>query len=124
MLPTRDGMGADMESEWTIDDELQAVRSIAAALAQSGAKTRIRLLISDDLDVHQDEVLVQRVDRDRRTITVEPVAVRDLRVKDVLFDTSVVDPTDVAYTEHAELMQAGKCLYRYPDGKNHQGIYE
>lgn len=113
------------DGTWNLDDELTLIRAVAQQVADGQPRMGIRLLlVPQGIDVHDDEVLVQRVDQASRSITVVPKKVADLDASDVLYESSVVDPTDTAYLQHAEAMRAAKCLYRYPDGKNHQGIYE
>lgn len=117
---------SSVETEWTLDQEIEQIRAFQTFVSE-GCGSRLSVLLMaapGELALADDEVLIQRVDTATRSITVTPKRIDELTADDVLFDANVIDHRDTQYIEHTEAMRAAKCLYRYPDGKNHEGIYE
>lgn len=115
---------SSIESQWSVDDEILALTAVSDALTSSGTRARVKLLaVPVDLQLADDEILVQQLDADGRRLIVTPKKIADLEADDILQESTVLDPQDVDYVEHVESMKRAKCLYRFPDGKNHQCIY-
>jgi hypothetical protein len=88
-------------------DLLLQLRDVLAS-HPDGAAVRL-VYVPDGLPLADDEVLVQTVYPERRTIELLPWKISDIRDGDVLHDTQVIDPADTDLIRYAADPRADEC---------------
>lgn len=105
--------------ETSDDGYVQLVTQIVSLLRDHPSGAQLALLFKpEDLALRPDEVLVQRVPSDGRSITLEPVNIADLEPVDVMHQSQQIGIND---DDIARGM--ARCLIIYPDGKNARHIH-
>ncbi|MFE9686808.1 hypothetical protein [Streptomyces sp. NPDC006285] len=85
-----------------VDQHAALIGQIATVLQQHPLGKAFTLLYTrEGLPLAQDEVLVQRVDAERRVIELCPTALADVDLDGVLHETQTITPQDGALTGYA-----------------------
>ena len=115
----------DNVTETLANSHIDLLHRLQAILESHPAGSAVRLLfIPEQLELEADEVLVQHVNPEQRTIELVPQKIDDLSPMDVILDTQVANPGDGAFNTYATSPQAASCLTRYNLKKQCVHIYD
>ncbi|MFD9190389.1 hypothetical protein ACFWCA_19425 [Streptomyces phaeochromogenes] len=93
-----------------VDQHTDLISQLAEVLQKHPLGEAFTLLYTpDQLPLAQDEILVQRVDPERRVVELRPTALSDIALGDVLHTTQTVNPQDDALTGYAQARIGSDC---------------
>lgn len=96
------------------DEHVELLTQISEILAAHPNGSAIRLVFGPtDLQLGTDEILVQNVNIDDRSLTLRPKSISDLLPSDLLHESQVVGPLTENGTNYVKTLQAASCLTRY-----------
>ncbi|MEE1764393.1 hypothetical protein [Streptomyces sp. SP18BB07] len=91
---------------------------LTAVIQEHGVDGDFKLLYAPQgLPLEEGEMLVQKVDPERRVIELHPTPLREVTLSDVLHDTQTVCLSDESFTTYAEQPSASDCVTGYHEGR-------
>jgi|SRR5450755_3651588 len=94
-------------------DLADLLNQLQNTLQKHPAGDAVRLMfVPEGLELGEDEVLIQRVNAEQRTIELVPQKISELSLTDVVHDTQLMNPGDGSFNDYASSPKAASCLKR------------
>ncbi len=94
-------------------DHVDLLTQLQGILQAHPAGSAVRLMfVPEELELGEDEVLVQHINTEQRTIELVPQKISELSLMDVVHDTQLMNPSDGSFNTYATSPKAASCLKR------------